>query len=87
MSGIATTPHLHLQIDTSDAPFHPYWHFTSAESNAAGVSFYDAINIGLNKDKAEKYTINPMTFINSYLGGIDAPSFSSAPKETKSTIV
>ncbi len=85
MSGIATTPHLHLQIDTSDAPFHPYWHFTTAESNAAGVSFYDAINIWLNKDKAEKYTINPMTFINSYLWGVDVPLFSSAPQEPTAT--
>lgn len=67
ITGITTTPHLHLQIDTSDAPFHPYWHFTSTESRAAGMGFYDAINAGLNKDKAIKYTINPMTFINNYL--------------------
>lgn len=72
ISGITTTPHLHLQIDTADAPFHPYWHFTSSESKSAGVGFYDAINIGLNKDKAAKYTINPMVFINTYLGGIDS---------------
>lgn len=72
ISGITTTPHLHLQIDTADAPFHPYWHFTSSESKSAGVGFYDAINIGLNKDKATKYTINPMMFINMYMGGIDA---------------
>ncbi len=37
MTGIATTPHLHLQIDTNDAPFHPYWHFTSTEAKNAGL--------------------------------------------------
>ena len=71
MSGITTTPHLHLQIDTADAAFHPYWHFTSSESKAAGVWFFDAINIWLNKEKAVKYTVNPMTLINAYLWGIE----------------
>ena len=47
MEGITTTPHLHIQIDTAEAPFHPYWPFTSAEAREAKVSFYDAINIGL----------------------------------------
>ena len=69
MTGMATTPHLHFQIDTADAPFHPYWPFTSAESKAAGVDFYSAINTGLGKENAIKYTINPMVFINMYLGG------------------
>ncbi len=70
MSGIATTPHLHLQIDTADAPFHPYWPFTSSDAKDAWVDFFSAINIGLWKEKAEKYTINPMSFINTYLWGL-----------------
>lgn len=68
ITGITTTPHLHLQIDTAEAPFHPYWHFTSAEARSAKLSFFEAINVGLNKDKAEKYSIHPMHFISMYLG-------------------
>lgn len=82
MTGMATTPHLHFQIDTSDAPFHPYWPYTSTEARAAGVDFYTAINIGLGKEKAVQYTINPMAFVNMYLGGNTSTEeivYSSAP--------
>jgi murein DD-endopeptidase MepM/ murein hydrolase activator NlpD len=68
ITGITTTPHLHFQIDTGDAPFHPYWHFTSQEAKTAGLSFYEAVNTGLGKEKAIKYTIHPMTFLHTYLG-------------------
>jgi murein DD-endopeptidase MepM/ murein hydrolase activator NlpD len=67
ITGITTTPHLHLQIDTADAPFHPYWPFTSADSRNAGLGFFESVNAGLGRDNALKYTINPMTFINMYL--------------------
>lgn len=79
LTGITTTPHLHLQIDTSDAPFHPYWHFTSAEARNAKLNFFEAINAGLNKDKAEKYTIHPMNFISMYLWGIWENEKNSTP--------
>ena len=68
MSGITTTPHLHIQIDTEEAPYHPYWPFTSADSRAAGLSFFDSINAGLGKEAAQKYSIHPMDFINTYAG-------------------
>lgn len=80
MTGIATTPHLHLQIDTADAPFHPYWPFTSSESNKAGLSFYNSINAGLGKENALKHTIHPMSLINTYLWWI-----SPTPINTTST--
>lgn len=69
MTGIATTPHLHIQIDTEDAPFHPYWPFSTSDSKSNGLSFFDSINAGLGKENAIKYSINPMEFIESHLNG------------------
>lgn len=79
MTGIATTPHLHLQVDTAEAPFHPYWSFTSSESRAAGLWFFESVNAGLGKENAIKYTIHPMNFINTYLWWAVGDTFSSAP--------
>lgn len=69
MTGIATTPHLHLQIDTADAPFHPYWPFNSADSRAKWLWFFDSVNAWLGKENALKYSIHPMVFIYTNLGG------------------
>jgi hypothetical protein len=70
MTGMATGPHLHLQIDTADAPFHPYWHFTTADATAAGLSFYDGVSVGLGKDRAILYTMHPMAFIQTHKNGV-----------------
>ena len=84
MTGLATTPHLHLQIDKSNAPFHPYWPFTSTDSRQAGLGFFDSINAWLWKDNAIAYTIHPMNFINTYLGGIQ---MNSAPQVSNTNAV
>jgi murein DD-endopeptidase MepM/ murein hydrolase activator NlpD len=65
-TGFATAPHLHFQIDRDEAPFHPYWPFTTTEATKAGLSFVDAVNEGLGKERAEKYTINPIAYTESY---------------------
>jgi Peptidase family M23 len=70
-SWLATTPHLHFQIDTADAPFHPYWPFTSSDSRKAWLSFFESIDVWLWKDWAKKYTIHPMNFVNMYLWWIE----------------
>ena len=56
MTGDATTPHLHFQIDKDDAPYHPYWPYTFEDCVKAGVDFFAAVDIGLGKDNAIKYT-------------------------------
>lgn len=93
MTGIATTPHLHIQIDTEDAPFHPYWPFSTTDSKANGLSFFESINAGLWKENAIQYSIHPMLFIKNNINwgntiqSISTTStnidFSSAPAKPK----
>ncbi|HRI36069.1 MAG TPA: peptidoglycan DD-metalloendopeptidase family protein [bacterium] len=71
MSGIATTPHVHFQIDRESAPYHTYWPFTFSEASANGLDFFAAINAGLGKESAMKYSVNPAEFIYGSLGGGD----------------
>lgn len=75
ITGITTTPHLHFQIDTEDAPFHPYWPFTSAEAKNAGMNIFEGISTGLGAERALKYTINPLVFAQFYLSGNDTKKF------------
>lgn len=85
MTGTATTPHLHYQIDKDNVLWHPFWAFTSAEQNAAGYSFFQAINNGLGKEKALASTINPMDYVQKYYQGqlvASAPVVSDVPLVT-----
>ncbi len=75
MTGITTTPHLHFQIDKSTSPFHLYWPYTFREASDLGLDFFGAINVGLGKENAIRYTVHPMSFIK------DHPFLGSAPKE------
>ncbi|MBU0577260.1 S-layer homology domain-containing protein [Patescibacteria group bacterium] len=86
-TGNSTTPHLHFQIDRMSAPWHPYWPFSWSESQAAGLSFFEAVNAGLGLGNAQNNTINPMNYVTSNLGiysmasnntgGIDNPAGNS----------
>lgn len=78
-SGFATTPHIHFQIDRSEAPWHPYWPFTFQEQSAAGLDFVGALNAGLGKEKAILNTINPMTYVQQHLTSAPIVAGGSVP--------
>ena len=64
MSGMATAPHLHFQIDRPDAPFHPYWPFTWKDLDGTDInSYFEAVKQGINFDRAKKFTVHPMNLV------------------------
>jgi murein DD-endopeptidase MepM/ murein hydrolase activator NlpD len=67
MTGITTTPHLHLQIDKASAPYHPYWPYSFKDASNLGLDFFTAINVGLGKENAIANTIHPLEFIQANL--------------------
>jgi hypothetical protein len=71
MSGITTTPHLHIQIDNEDAPFYPYWPFSLEDAGEASMSFFDGVSNGLNKDILDLYSVDPIHFIEK-AGAVDS---------------
>lgn len=90
----STWEHLHFQIDTKDAPFHPYWPFTFKESQAAWYWFFEAVNMWLWLDNAEKYTINPLVYLDKvaakkwsvWISDIKVEHSMSAPTTTTTLI-
>lgn len=79
MTGITTTPHLHLQIDKENAPFRVYWPYSTKDLADLGINFFEAVNRGIGKENAIKYTIHPLEFIQEFENGNTA--------ESKETIV
>jgi hypothetical protein len=65
-TGFTSGRHLHFQIDTETAPYHPYWAFTSSEAAQANLTFVQAVNAGLNQDQAKLHTVSPMLLVQTY---------------------
>lgn len=61
----STWEHLHFQIDTKDALFHPYWPFTFMEAKDAWLGFFEAVNKWLGIENAKKFTVNPLVYLDS----------------------
>ena len=43
-----------------------YWPYTFKEAANLGLDFFGAINVGLGKENAIRYTIHPMDFIKDH---------------------
>lgn len=82
-TGTATTPHLHFQMDNSEAPWHLYWPFTTAESNAVG-GFFEAVNEGIGQENVYAYTVNAMDYVQVYLDPSDVPTTGEVVEESTS---
>ena len=85
-SGLASGPHLHFQIerdkDANGAPVpHPFWTFTTAEARAAGLSFSQAIDRGLNQQRGYGATVNPLLYVQAQY----APVLVAEQEETVQT--
>jgi len=66
VTGDASGPHLHFQIDRADAPWHPYWPFTTADINAAGLrTTVQAIDKSLGGERGYAFTVNPLLYVQA----------------------
>ncbi|MDD5623737.1 MAG: M23 family metallopeptidase [Candidatus Peribacteraceae bacterium] len=64
-TGDVSGAHLHFQIDRADAPWHPYWPFTTEDLSAARLTSNKAINTGFHREEGQQYTVNPLLYVQS----------------------
>ncbi len=58
--------HLYFEIDKENAPYHPYWPFTSDEAASHGLTYVQAVNSPKFQDRLDTFTLNPMAFVQQY---------------------
>jgi hypothetical protein len=65
-TGDVSGPHLHFQIDRDDAPWHPYWPFTTQDISSAGLrTTVQAINASLGSERGYTFTVNPLLYVQA----------------------
>ncbi len=69
----ATGYHLYFAIDKDNAPYHPYWPFTSDEVKQSGLSYVQAVNSTRFQGRLYEYTLNPMAFVQQYASYAPSP--------------
>jgi murein DD-endopeptidase MepM/ murein hydrolase activator NlpD len=84
-TGTATTPHLHFSVDKTNAPFVPYWAFTSADAANAGYSFWGAVDAGVGQSNLYTYTYHPMDFIQDNLNWSGVTSYESSSNNSSNS--
>lgn len=84
-TGNSTGEHLHFQIDRATAPFHAYWPFTTAEAQARGLGFFDAVNAGVGLDNAKKFTVSPLEYLDHIGHGFGAGGAGNGPAPSNTT--
>lgn len=86
-TGFASGPHLHFQMDRDEAPWHPYWPFSTAEMRDAKMNFTQAINEGLHRERGAEFTVNSMQYVQSNYAPVAAvageKNVSSVPKRIR----
>lgn len=65
MTGFASGPHLHFQIDRDTAPWHPYWPFTGSELREAGLNTTKGVNTGFHQERGYEFTVQPMLVVQA----------------------
>jgi len=80
MTGNASGPHLHFQMqreackdDGTVIGPHTFWPYNTADLKAAGMSFYEAINEGLNRDHGMQCTANPLLYVQANYAALEKP--------------
>ena len=84
VSGDASGPHLHFQIDRAEAPWHPYWPFNTDDLRAAGYSTYEAVNHGLGSENGYTYTVNPLLYVQANFSAVSTTIVENTPGSSSS---